>query len=121
MGARPRLEGLPQGVWEAPGQARWGKRGEARAGGRRAGQEASGGPDLGFSWGTPGCGGKRTGWGYAEALSVHLEITQTQLAARPSLGSPCLLPSSTQGSHVLPWSRGPHFDPQTPRPHLPLS
>lgn len=120
-GGQAQAGGAAWGGWEAPEQARWGKRGEARAGGRRAGQEASGGPDLGFSWGTPGCGGKRTGWGYAEALSVHFEITQTQLAARPSLGSPCLLPSSTQGSHVLPQSRGPHFDPQTPRPCLPLS
>lgn len=46
--------------WEAPGQARQVEGREARAGVRRTGHEVSSGPDLGFGWGAPGCGGERT-------------------------------------------------------------
>lgn len=105
----PCSEGLGRGqgggqAQAAPGAQGFGgpqgkRDGESRGQGGRAG--SLGGPDLCFGRGALSCGGKRTD-GDSEALSVHLEAKQTQLAACPSLGSPCLLRSSTHGGPFLP-------------------
>lgn len=66
QGAGLRVEGClgwPRdlgGTWAS--KAGGGEGGEGR--GQGTGQEVSGGPDLGFGWGAPGCGGERTRWGF---------------------------------------------------------